>query len=464
MTLRQLLLIIRTRFWLIAGMLAATVVAATAVSFLLPKQYVATSAVVVDVKSPDPVAGMYLPALTMPAYMATQVDVVNSARVAQKVVKLLNLENDQKTQAAWQKATEGKGSIESWIAASLKLGLEIKPARESNVINISFKANDPGRAAAVANAFARAYIDTTVELRVEPAREYARWFEEQGKVLRNNLEAAQNRLAEYQQRKGIVSSDERLDYETAKLNELSTQLTLVQTQLVDASSKARAGGALPEVAQNSLVMNLRADVARLEAKLQDSAGNFGKNHPQYQRMEAELVELKSRLAAETRYVASGLAATQAASRGKETELRAAIEKQRQRVLEIKRERGELGVLQRDVEAAQKAFDAVSQRFNQASLESQSRQTNVAVLTNASEPTSPTSPKVLINIVASIVLGALLGLAAAIGLEFLDRRVRSPDDLADLLDLPLLGAIPHAQSGVSSEMRRLPGWSRPLLAR
>ena len=454
MNLHQILLILRARYRLILLMLLMTVGAALAVSLYLPKQYIATSAVVVDVKSPDPVIGVYLPAISMPGYMATQVDILNSVRVAQKVVKLTQQDKDAKAAADWQSATGGKGSFEAWLVARTQRALDVKPSRESNVININYKAGDPVMAAATANAYAKAYIDTTVEMKVEPAREFARYFESQGKVLRDNLENAQMRLSEYQQRKGIVASDERLDSETARLNELSSQLTAVQGQTADAESKLLAGGAtnaLPEVAQNSMLMSLRADVARLEARLQDAGGNFGVNHPQYQRMQAELAELKARLAAETRYVSSGISAARNVGRGREAQLRTAMDVQKKKVLELKSQRGELGVLQRDVESAQKAFEAVSQRYNQASLESQATQSNVSMLTQASEPLSAASPKALVNLIAALVMGTLLGIGAVFLLEFLDRPVRSLDDLSELLQLPALGVVPATSDAKRSRL-------------
>lgn len=449
MNLQQFLLILRARYKLVLMMLFATVIVTVAVSLLLPKQYIAASAVVVDVKSPDPVIGVYLPAMSMPGYMATQVDVLNSDRVAQKVVAMTKLAQDPEAMAQWQQATGGKGKIEAWLAAKLQKGLDVKPSRESNVININYKAANPAEAAAMANAFAQAYIDTTIELKVEPAKQYARWFEVQGKSLRDDLDKARARLSEFQQRKGILASDERLDNESAKLNELSAQLTVVQGQTSDAQSKQRSGsasGTLPEVVQNSLITNLKVDVARLEGKLQDAGGNLGKNHPQYQRMESELVELKRKLAAETQYITSGFSTSGTVGRDKEAGLRAAIERQKKRVLELKRQRGDLDVYQRDVDAAQKALDAVTQRFNQANLEGQSTQANVAILTPAFEPIRHSFPKTTLNALASIFLGTLLGIGAAFMLEFLDRRVRSVHDLAGVLQLPLLGVIPKAAGG------------------
>jgi chain length determinant protein EpsF len=462
MNLQQLFVLLRARWKLVLFTLLGTVAITLAVSLLLPKEYTATATVVVDVKSPDPIAGMTLPAMAMPGYMSTQVDIIKSDRVALRVVGMHKLDQIPEVRQQWLDETEGKGKLEVWLATLLLKKLDVKPSRDSNVIGISYKSADPAFSAAIANAFAQAYINTNIDLKVEPARQYAKWFDEQGKALRENLEKAQNRLSEYHQTKGIVASDERLDVETAKLNELSTQLTIVQGQTSDAESKERSGKAsdtMSEVTQNPLIATLKAELVRQEGKLQELAGNLGRNHPQYQRAESEIVVLRERLDAEIQKITTGFSTSRTVGRSKESELRAAIEAQRKKLLKLKRERDELAVLTRDVEAAQKAFEAVSQRFNLTSLESQTTQTNVAVLTPASEPIEPSFPKLLLNILASSFLGAMLGIGAAIVFEMLDQRIRSADGLAEILQLPLLGVIPRT-GAASMPWIKLAFWGRP----
>jgi chain length determinant protein EpsF len=385
----------------------------------------------------------------MPGYMATQVNILESDRVARQVVHLLKLDQSQAAREEWLQARGGgKGELDVWLAQALGRKLDVRPARESSVINISFTAADPRFAAAVANAFAQAYIDTNIALKVEPAKQYAAWFGEQGKALRDNVEGAQARLSEYQQRHGIVATDERLDIETAKLNDLASQLTIVQGQTNDALSKQRSGSAsstLPEVTLNPLVQNLKADIARHEAKLQEMSSNLGQNHPQYKAMQSELATLKQKLEAETRQITRGFSASSTVGRDKQAELKAAIAAQKKLILELKHKRDELAVLTRDVEAAQKAYDAVSQRFNQTRLESQSTQTNVSVLTPASEPSVPSFPKLLLNALLAIFVGSFLGVGAAVVLEILDRRIRSADDLAEMLQLPVLAVMGPAKT-------------------
>jgi len=448
MNLQHFFLILRARYRVILLVFLTTVSLIVTASLLITKRYTATASVVVDVNSPDPIVGALLPAMITPAYMGTQVDVINSKRVAQRVVKLLKLDESPQVQQNWMKATEGKGKLEDWLAGALLKNLEVKPSRESNVIDISYKGGDPAFTAAVANAFTAAYLDASTELRAQSGRQYAEWFGERARSLRDELEKAQTRVSEYQQRHGIVTNDERLDDETTKLNQLSAQLTLIQALNSDARVKSRSGSmseTLPEVAQNPLILNLKGQISVLEGKLHELGGELGPNHPQVRNLESEIALLKQKLQAETAQIVSGFSTLSSVGKGKESELSAAIEAQKRKLVELKRGRGELAVLMRDVDAAQKAYDAVAQRFNQSSLESHSTQSNIAVLSPATEPAEPSFPKLLLNIAISIFLGTMLGVGAAFVLELIDRRIRSADDLSAMLGLSVVGVIPKTKT-------------------
>lgn len=442
MTLAQFLTILRARYKVALLTLLVTVATTVAVSLLLPKQYTTGAAVVVDVRSPDAVSGLMLQGMVAPGYMATQVDIINSDRVAQAVVKLLRLDESPAVKAQWTEATGGQGQLVDWLAPLLQKNLDVKPSRESNVININYTGTDPLFATAVANAFAQAYINVNLELRVAPARQFAAFFEEQTKAARDRLEKAQLTLSAYQQDNGITSTDERLDFETAKLNETSSQLTGVQGLTTDSQSKRQNAKAdtVAEVMQSPLINGLKADIARLEAKLLEGNINLGKNHPQTLRSEAELAALKNQLTQETRKITSSIETTYQVSKQRESQLQGALANQKARVLVLNKQRDELNVLRRDIETAQRAFELVSQRASQTNIESQTNQTNIAVLNPAVAPADPSKPKVFLNVLVSIFLGTLLGVGLALVLELVNRRVRSADDLLDALGLPVLGTI------------------------
>lgn len=450
MTFSQFLSILKARWISALLVLFITVGTALGISLLLPKQYTASSAVIIDVKSPDPIVGMALNGMLAPGYMATQVDIITSDRVARRVVQGLHLTENQDLREQWIKATDGNGSFESWMAETLKKKLDVKPSRESNVINIGYSSPDPRFAAGLANAFVRAYVDTSLDLRVDPAKQYNSFFDARSKELRTAVEQAQSKLSAYQKEHGILATDERLDIESQRLNELNSQL--VSMQAISAESTSRNAQAhssadqLQDVINNPVVAGLRADVSRQEARLQELSSRLGEAHPQVAELQANISSLRQRIENETRRVSSSVNINNNINKSREAEVRSALEAQRIRVMKMKEQRDEVAVLLRDVEAAQRAYDQVAQRLNQTSLESQSSTTNIAILTPATEPADPSSPKILLNIILALFLGTLLGISVALLREMIDRRVRTLEDISETLGAPVIGLIPKPVRG------------------
>lgn len=452
MTFSQFLSILKARWLSALLVLALTVGTTIGVSLMLPKNYTATAAVVLDVRSPDPIAGMVLGAMAMPAYMATQVDIIQSDRVAQRVVQGLRLTENAESRRQWLEATAGKGNFEAWLADTIKRRLDVKPSRESNVINVGYSSPDPRSAATLANAFVRAYMDVSVGLRVSPAKQYNEFFDARAKELREALEQAQARLSEHQKKHGILATDERFDIENQRLNELSSQLVALQAMSAESTSRSAQARSqadqLQDVINNPVVAGLRADLSRQEARLQELGARLGENHPQVKELEANIGELRQRIEAETRRVSGSVGVNDTINRQREAGVRAALEAQRTKVLALKQQRDEVTVLQREVDSAQRAYDQVVQRLSQTNLESQNTQTNISVLTPASEPSEHSSPKVLLNAVLSLFLGLLLAVAFALVRELMDRRVRSLADLSEGLGLPVLGSLPRPLRGTA----------------
>lgn len=450
MNLRQYFFMFRVRWKLALGLMLLTVAIAVPVILTLPKQYTAATSLGVEIKSPDAIT-----TLLMPTNLASQEEIIRSERVTRKVIATLGLDANAPLREFWQTASRGRGRFEDWLAEELQKRLTVVPSRRGdNIITIQYRAASPAEAAAAANAFAKHYAEAAIEMKVEPARQYARWFGEQNKKLRAELEAAQARLSAFQRDKGIGVRDENLNAETERLASLAAQLTAVQSAAVDQRSKLRTGGdALPEVMQNSVIQGLRADILRLEAKLRDAGANLGANHPQYRAMQAELAELKARLDAEARHVVRSVSAARSLSGDKEKELKAALEAQRGKLLAMRADRDQLAVLERDTEAAKQAYEAAERRFTQTNLESQATQSNVFLIRPAIEPLEPSFPKVKLYILASIVFGALLGVATAHMLETLDRRVRCVDDVAGLMRLRVLSVIEREASPGTLALQR-----------
>lgn len=375
-SLLQFLVILRARALIAMAIFVAVMVVVIAITLMTEKKYVATTSVVIDYRESDPFSQQTSAAQMAPSYMATQIDIIGSHKVALKAVRRLGLANNAAIRKNFQEANDGKGNIEDWLAGVLLRDVSVKPGRESRVVHIGFTAVDPRFAAVVADAFAQAYIDTNLELSVEPARRNAEWFDVQLGTLRIKMEEAQNTLTRYQQEMRITATDERLDTETKQLEVLATQLSAAQADTMDVKSR-----------------------------------QLGERHPQYER-----------------------------AIDRERELSRAYERQKQRVLDFKRQRDQIGFYIREAETAQRIYEAALQRYNTSTLESHVNQTNITVLSAAVVPLTPSSPKAGRNVAMGALLGSMLGVGVAFLIEFLRRRVRTRNDIADVLEVPVIGTL------------------------
>jgi chain length determinant protein EpsF len=364
--------------------------------------------------------------------------------VAQRVVEVQKLDQDTKARAKWQQAGQGRGDFTAWLVRGLQTGLIVTPSRESNVISIAYQASDPKEAAVMANAFAQAYIDTNIQLKVQPATQYTAWFVDRVKALRADLEAKQAVLSDYQRENGMVPTDDRVNIENSRLGSLSDQLSQVEAQSRDAQVRLHQvkanPEALPEVLASPVVVNLKQQLSAEQVRRDDMLNRLGVNHPEYVQAEATLANLRERIAQETDRIASSIAAVAQADLRRENEVRTALQGQKDRVINLKRGQDRQSLLENDVANAQRNLDAVNQRLAQTSLESQTKQSNIVLLTAAIEPMYPSSPNLRLNLAVALFLGALFGVGIALTLELWDGKLRTGEELSHLLGVPLLGSL------------------------
>jgi chain length determinant protein EpsF len=444
MTFRVLLQILLSR-WVSFGVAFAIVLAGVAAyTYLTPKVYTAEASLVVDPKM-DPIAGTVLAGMASPSYLMTQVDIIQSKRVAERVVSSLHLADIPQLRDQWIGKTNGVGDFPAWLADLMRSSLEVRPSRGSNVINLYFSGSDPNFASTLANAFVKAYLEVTLELRTAPARDYSRFFDTNAKGLREALEAAQTKLSEFHQRTGLIVTDERLDVETQRLNELSAQLVGVQAAAADSQSRqtqAQAqGDRMQDVMSSPMVASLRAEIARQESQLEQMSSRLGDSHPAVRELKLGIADNRTRMDGEIKRAQSSVGINNQVQQSRVTQARSALEEQRAKVLKLKAVRDEAAVLVREVENAQRAYDGVLARLTMTNLESQTNQANVAALERATAPNLPSSPRIFLNLLLGGLVAAIFGLAVVGLREARDRRVRGASDLEALLGLPLIGVVP-----------------------
>ena len=440
--------------------LTMTIVALVAgISLTMPKKYRAELAIVVDIKGGNPLNDAALAPQLVPSYLTTQAQIIASRNVALKVIDALALMRDPELLGKWQHGG-GVGDMREWLVNVVLDDLDTKTFRDSSIIRISYGHKDPQAAARFANAFAQAYVQTSLELQVDPARRQSLWFEQQVDQLRNDLSAAQVKLSNYQREHGVLGVDDaRIDVENGRLQEISNHLVAVQANMYDAQTRrdqvsaaaGDRGDQSPDLMKDPVLQALKGELARADGKVADVGERYGHNHPLYKSAAAEAAALHEKFNAEVGNARASLTQSAEIARHQVQEVQASLEEQKNRIIALKRQRDELSVLSRDVESARSAYDTALKQTNQSRLESRVDRTNIAVLNPATPPLSAATPRTTLNTAAAMVVGLMLSIAMALGLELTNRRIRSREELADAMALPVLAeicALPLGRRGLA----------------
>jgi|KBSMisStaDraftv2_1062788.scaffolds.fasta_scaffold43148_2 uncharacterized protein involved in exopolysaccharide biosynthesis len=360
MNFRLFLAIVKARFTLIVLTLFITIGIAGVLTFLSPKKYQAATFLLFNFKEDNPFDTTILPAQLVSSYLETQLDIIRSQRVALKVVDALELADKPGWKQAYTQADAKAVPIRDWIAAQLLTNLLVEPLpNSSHVVSVGYEAGTGSDAAKIANSFGQAFITTTLELTLEPARRNAAWFDEQLKVLKKRVEAAQAKVTDFQVSKGIVALDEKLAAENQRLDDISKKLVDAQIETDEVRSR-----------------------------------QLGENHPDY------------------------ISAMQ-----RQNSLTQSLANQRRLVLQLKGQRDQANQLASEADAELQNYTATIQNYNKESFQSQFTQTNIAVLSPAVPPQDPASPNILLNMISATVLGLILGIGSALGAEMIEPRVR-----------------------------------------
>lgn len=443
MSFQQFLTILRARKLIIFFVFTLTVSAGAAITSIMPKTYSASSSVVVNFTGVDLITGdkVY-------SQLSTQTNIIRSLNVALKVVDMLQLYTEQRYVQQFYSQNKGKGDIRSFIAKQLMDRLSVSATPGNNVIRISYSSTSPEFAASVVNTYAEAYIGTNLELKIDPSKRTAQWFEGQVVELKKDLIKKQKVLVDYQKSSGNLV-DQKFDFESAQLARLSSQLFEAESELFDLRSQLSEVSAdrsnFTDVVFDEYLDGIRTSLLSARLELSQLASSVSTNHPDYIVARSKVIGLKSSLKKEIEIAYVRFKKSIENKEKRIAGLKQAISEQRQVILNKNEVNNVLSNLINDVEIAEKALNSAINRLNQTSLESRSSESDISILTRAPIPTTHSKPKFIVNMVLSVVLGLFLALMIAFLAELLNRKARTEDDILISVGLPILGELRNASS-------------------
>lgn len=443
--------------WLILAAIGVGVAGAVLVTLLTPLKYRSTATIELTPPEIEVISGegnkggRQTSAMRDTNFIGTQLGLLNSRALAERVAQDLNLASDP--------TIAGKGSdrtANTKVAANaVQNGTKVKLRPQSQLVDINFVARDPQLAARVVNGITDAYVSTNLERRYASSS-YAREFLQRQIVnTRRDLEKSERELTAYAQKQGLITTGgsetggDTNSLTGSTLVALNNALATTQAKRIAAEQRYREavlGGATTEGSTNAAP--LRAQIAALDAEYQQKLQTFRPDYPDMVALRARIDALKSSVVSETRTANSDRVGTlrqeYQAAQGEENRLRAQVAGLSSSVLDQRGRRIQYTILQRDVDTNRSLYDALLQRYKEIGVASGIGTAVASVVDRGQVPGGAFSPNLYLNLMIGAALGFLVGVLAAIALEFINDTIKTPDDVRDKMQLPFLGGIPNAK--------------------
>ena len=470
------------RWRLLAAVAALIFVSVVVLTMRTTPLFTATANVMLDLRKQQVVdiqsVVSGLPADT--SVVDTEVQVLQSRQLAERVVSSLHLDRDPEFNPALGRPGM-LGSVIGGIKGLLSFGggpanpvqsqiaqqraherivdaaldrLTVRRAELTYIINVSFTSEDPAKASQIANAFADKYLTEQLEAKFQATQRANDWLNQRLSELRGQVESADAAVQQYKASHGLVSAgaSSLTEQEISSYNQQVAQaraeqsaddavLASAQKQLAAGSNGEDLGAAL----DSPVVQQLRAQRAQISQKLAELQTKYGPRHPEMLKAQRELADVDTQIHAEVQRIISNLQAKAEASRRRTASMEGSLSGAKGTLAANNAATVELNELQRNSEALSSLYDSFLNRFKQTSTEPGMDQSDARVVSWAKIPTRQSSPNVSLNLALGLLLGLGGGVAMALLAELLDTGLTTAEDIERRLDLPHLGSLPLLSS-------------------
>ncbi|MEO9335922.1 polysaccharide biosynthesis tyrosine autokinase [Mesorhizobium sp. SB112] len=408
----------------------------------------------------------------------SEVEIMKSARLARVVVMAENLQNNEaflnppQGPVAWLKGQvkavtsifsssppQSESSAEQArigkAAAMLQGSLSAERVGRSFVVELSLQASDPALAGSITRAYAKAYLSDQLDANFDATQRATVWLQERLDELRQNSQTAASDVARFKAENGLTSARGELLSEQ-QLSDLNSQLILAQAEtantlarfnqyqsIIDSGAEnAVQNATIPPDQANSAVLNeLKTRYLSVTKREQDVTSRFGEEHPQAVSLRREQEDLTRQIYGELRRVTESYRNEYEVAKSRETSLRTSLGQMTGDSSDANQALVKLRELEQKSAALATLYQAFLARYEEASQQQSFPIAKARVISEASNPVGASSPRKSMILALSLVLGMMVGGAAAAFQEFQERFFRTGEDVRNSLDLDFLGYLP-----------------------
>ncbi|PVE50111.1 exopolysaccharide biosynthesis protein [Arthrobacter sp. TPD3018] len=478
--LRQYLRIALRWRYVIIGAVVSCILLGTVVTLLMTPKYTATATIEIS-READKVTN--IPGVDREASVAdqefyqTQYGLLQSRSLSERVARQLRLVDDPKfyqmfgatsNDPAFQLVNgrypvSGQAIRQRAAGEILLKRLNVDPTRLSRLVDLHFTSPNPDFSARIANSWAENFIETNLERKIQATSYGRNLLQRQLADYKQRLDASQRQLVGYASAEQIINlpsqtaSDNRTTSERsivaddlAALNTALSQATADRIQAEARYEQAGRAGASTEALRNVAINNLRQRRAELAAEYQQLMVRFEPGYPAAQALKSQIDQLDRSIGREEGRVSGSLQADYREAQQRQNALQAKVNQLKASYLDLRRRSIQYNIYQQEVDTNRALYDGLLQRFKEIGVAGGVGVNNVAIVDPADVPQKPSSPRLLLNIAASILAGLVIGAALALALEQIDEAIADPAEVERRLGLPLLGSVPKVEDQTPKE--------------
>ncbi|MGM0564436.1 MAG: GumC family protein [Pseudomonadota bacterium] len=476
--LHQIVALLRRYTLPVLGVALAVALLAAVIAFSMTPVYRATATLLIEDQSAKIVSieEVYGVGGQDKQYLDTQMEMLRSRSLAEHVVRDLDLVEHPLYQSEPGLLSRFKGWFVEPIppteeerfdevVRSVLEHLSVGAAGKTQMVNVSFASENATLARRIANAFARGYIDMQLEAKAGMATRAVDMLSKRLVDMEEKMQEAERALQDYRERENLVDVSGVTTLTTKEINKLSELIVEQRSQMAELQGvynqvkSAEGDLSVNELEQVSVVMahpltqSFKQKSAEAESKVLELAERYGPRHPEMLAAQADYKVAQRKYAEQLRSVAEGLKQEYEAALNKERELVRAFERAKDELQAIRTKEFELRQLEREASTNRQLYDAFFKRLKEASETMDLSTANARVIDTAQTPNRAYKPRKALIILMAFVLAVLGGFGVAQLLEILDNTFKSPRDVEDKLNLPVLAIVPKQKGDEAFQLYR-----------
>jgi capsular exopolysaccharide synthesis family protein len=329
--------------------------------------------------------------------------------------------------------------------------LDVSPIRNSRLVDIRYRLSDPVLASRIANAMAANYIAQNLEYKFTASKDASDWLAERLAEEKQQVEVAETALQQYRERNDAISLEDRQNIVVQRLADMNAAVTRAKTerlqkealyrQLSASAGDPAALDTYPAILSNAFIQQQKAELAALQRQQAQMADRLGNRHPDMVKIQSAIAHAQEQIQTEVAKIVAAVRTEFESARAQEESMADALASQKTEALAMNRAAIEYSVLERDVESSKQIYNSLLQRAKETSVSGELKSSNIRVIDRAERPRRPVSPRPVFSLLLALVGGTILGCGTAFFFEYLDSRIKSPEEIDTYLGLPSIGMIP-----------------------